>query len=901
MLLFPISMICFGLDLDGPMLLPLQKEAGVHYAGPRKLLRLLEQKLGLGGYPEKTDYLRIEMYRQALLQHLATDAGAFYNRSFDADRFATATVLLEHRDALQLAGWDFEPNAVLPGRLGTFAAVEKLFRLKAADPANAAYMVGEADRWVMILDALQHRPVDIAAMVIYEPFSYQPTHIQRLIAILQRKDIAVTEIKTTPQAVHPDGMLGRFQRYLTGEKIEKSAPTGISEIAILHARNESDAATFLAQTLALNPGWRPAFMLPDLRQNLELALAYEGLPAFGVLSATLARPALQVLKLAPAFIWEPIDIFKIMEFVTLPVKPLDRGLALEIARVLAEKPGMFSDLWYGAVLGYLEAETTGKDVREQYNFWFDRRRYRSDTAAPKRDVIELYTYLQEWAFNYEQSGNKDSSLPVLGEQARRIRELLETLPEQRITFLELERIVRTIVEPAPTQFAETSAGHYPFFHQPGAALAPVREMIWWNCLFENDVPPSDFWQPEERAWLASNHTAPEHPRLLAQRRLLTRARPVLQTQERLLLFVPEQSGGMPSVHSLLIADLGALFGDLQSCTFHINQPEDRQRLSQWLQLPGIDLIPANSGSIHRPHIRVDWQEAAEQRHETPTGLENLFYYPHRWYLRQQVGLYPSNLLTVARDNRLLGNLAHRFFEFLLKEDFSAFDKKQVGVWIDDRSDDLLRKEGATLLLYGREPERKTFLNKVKNAAWNLISLLRSNDWEVAATELPLEGMFSGAPVRGKADLVLKRGNEQAIVDLKWSGATKRKELIQNEEDLQLVLYAHLLESPGQWPHTAYFILESGKMIARNPAAFKEAIIAGKGQDNHAEVCDRILAKMQKTYTWRIEQLQKGMLEIRTERTASALDNLYAEALTELLEMKREDARWDDYGTLIDFM
>jgi hypothetical protein len=190
---------------------------------------------------------------------------------------------------------------------------------------------------------------------------------------------------------------------------------------------------------------------------------------------------------------------------------------------------------------------------------------------------------------------------------------------------------------------------------------------------------------------------------------------------------------------------------------------------------------------------------------------------------------------------------------------------------------------------------------VKNAAWNLISLLRSNDWEVAATELPLEGMFSGAPVRGKADLVLKRGNEQAIVDLKWSGATKRKELIQNEEDLQLVLYAHLLESPGQWPHTAYFILESGKMIARNPAAFKEAIIAGKGQDNHAEVCDRILAKMQKTYTWRIEQLQKGMLEIRTERTASALDNLYAEALTELLEMKREDARWDDYGTLIDFM
>ena len=55
--------------------------------------------------------------------------------------------------------------------------------------------------------------------------------------------------------------------------------------------------------------------------------------------------------------------------------------------------------------------------------------------------------------------------------------------------------------------------------------------------------------------------------------------------------------------------------------------------------------------------------------------------------------------------------------------------------------------------------------------------------------------------------------EQAIIDLKWSGAKRRKELIMNGEDLQLVLYAKLLGEENRWPHTAYFILEEGEIIA----------------------------------------------------------------------------------------
>jgi hypothetical protein len=64
------------------------------------------------------------------------------------------------------------------------------------------------------------------------------------------------------------------------------------------------------------------------------------------------------------------------------------------------------------------------------------------------------------------------------------------------------------------------------------------------------------------------------------------------------------------------------------------------------------------------------------------------------------------------------------------------------------------------------------------------------------------------------------------------------------------------------------------------------------------VCTTIFEKMERTYHWRMEQINRGMVELRTARTASELEALYEGQLFDLLEMKNEDARWDDYRTLL---
>ncbi len=872
------------------------------YAGPRKLLHWLEAQLGLSGSPEHTDYLRIELYRQALLQWRETAAKQpFYSASFDADRFATASALLSRRDELLLAGWDFTAPPGCPDRLADLAGVEAIFRIKISNPEADITPSGIADRYDRVFRWLALRDPDIDKIVLYEPPDLLLPILRRLCAHFSDRGIPVTVQPSQPAARDHKSDLAWLQGRLLGANSGKKQAAVDGSLLVLRARRDSDAAVFLAQWLAKNPDWNPVFLLPELNRVLEQAMIQEGLPAMGVLSASLARPSLQVLKLAPAFLWEPVDVFKIMEFVTLPLKPLDDGLALEIARVLAEKPGLFSDTWFAAVFTYLEQEQVPEWVREQYEFWFVRRRYRAETTAPKKDAVDLYAYLQRWALDaFEETQN--TTLLVLAEQARRVRDLLETLPEQRLGFLELERIVRTIYEPAPVQLTQAETSRNDYVHQPGAVAVPADTLVWWNCLFDAEVPAPDHWQQQERAWLLARQVDLEDSLRAGQRRLMLNQRPVLQTSRRLVLIVPEQADGADALPSLLLSDIEAAFDNHNDLSFSIDNRDGRDALAKWGTLPDQIYLDSQKSVRTKPHLIIPRPERLrDSEYETPTNLEHLFYYPHRWFFRQKLRLFPASLLGVSRDQTLLGSLAHRFFEFMLQEqDCLEWDRLALRDWIDEKAGPMLEREGATLLLYGREPERNQFLNRVKNAAWSLLTLIRTNGWRIAGTEQLLEGEFAGWPVRGKADLVLHRDTgEWAIVDLKWSGARRRKEMIQNGEDLQLVLYAKLLPPPEQWAHTAYFILEEGKMVARNKEAFQDAVVAEGLWDRHSEACEAIFSKMEQTFAWRLEQLRKGLLELRNARTAPELDAIYAAEMLELLEMKTEDARWDDYRILLE--
>ncbi|MCB0706899.1 MAG: PD-(D/E)XK nuclease family protein [Saprospiraceae bacterium] len=892
--------LTFGLQLDNASL-PLTKThtAGLYYLGPKGFLNLLESYLGLSGHPSDLEYLRVENYRQALFKFLQDQPDAFFARSFQADQFGTAQELLSRRDELLMNGWDFQFDATCPSRLQAIAQIEIFFSKK---------WPGYADRFVSVLQNLSTSQHPIREIQLCEPFELLPYPFQRLLHKLESHGCVILPLEEDPISPAHKTDLDAFRNILFGNPTTNSLK-GDGSLIILKGKRASELASFLAQFCRKNPDFQPFCLIPERNRALDNAFIQEGLPAMGLESASLARPVLQILKLAPAFLWDPIDPYKVLEFVNLALKPLDDDLANAIAGELAQTPGLDSDNWKRTIaraFDLLEARHPNDpkritNARNQYAFWFRRKnRYPIDEVVPKKEVIELFSFIQNWASDlYEPETGKNKSLLVLGEQAKRIREILEALPEKHLTHLEVERIVRTIYEPAPIVFQAEQQDRLEHVYHPGAITQDCNNLLWWNFVQTEPVHFFSKWYHSERQYLEQIHIHPESPESENQRRLWFRKRPLKFCKQQLILIAPESINGESTIPHPLMGDLEAAFGDLSSLIWTAGNP---------LPFTGLDWdIPEyeNQTPFHLGKTdsfvqikRPNWLN--DRRKESFTSLESLFYYPYQWVFRYQLKLRKSSILSVVPEETLMGNLAHRMFELLFQNSIKDWNKQTLEAWLENQFEELLSREGAVLLLYGREPQRISFLSRLKFAAWSLVSSLQANNWEILESEKELLGPFGEIEMRGVADLIIKRQDELAVLDLKWRGFKRRSAMIRNEEDLQLILYSLLLTQSPSKAHTAFYIISDGKLVARDNAAFTE-VQAVQPDADRALINQEILNRMLQTFKWRMDQLESGTIEIRCSHTQDELEDYYADQQTEwesLLEMRTEDAYYDDYRTLL---
>lgn len=899
----------FGLALDDLSFpVPSASTGGFATLGPKNLLYTMESHFGFAGHANDNDYLRIEQYRQALLQYLQEDQDTFYLSSFAADQFATAAELLSRRDELLLAGWDFDQSGTLPARLYTLAGVEALFRID-ADGQSLPLAAGYADRWVAVIKTLGQRVHPIQEVRLTEPLDLLPFYLQRFFGALVKRGIKLQQQE--PVVIEGKSDLAILQRRLMVADKQKVTLTRDGSLMILRSKRETDLAVHMAKLFQKNENWRPLCLIPDKSRVLDDALIQEGVPCLGILSASLARPTLQVLKLVTVFLWEPIDPYKILEFVSLSLKPLHHELAGAIASSMAQYPGLDSDGWKSMINRFFDQlefraqfdlQLKPLAIREEFEFWFGRKRYNVQDVVPVGDVISIFERLHKWAYNtFEEGGNENSSLVVLGEQANRIVELLNALPETHLNYLELERIVKTIYEPAPVEFRATECGSLPYIHHPAALTSQTNQLLWWN--FTQHEPDHFFsrWYNDERVYLEKRAVRLVGPKEENAVMLWQRKNPILKARKQLVLVIPAWVEGSVAHAHPLYGDLAATFEDLSPITWNIDEEESCSFWGKFLMPPRWSTVDLRSLGQPAPFIQIgESYPLATRDIESLTSLEDLFYYPYQWVFKHAIKLRKSTILSVVKENTLMGNLAHRFFEQLFNEEIANWEKSQVEQWIDQEAPVLLKKEGAIFLLYGREPEKVAFIKKVKYAAWNLVYLIQQNGWTVEATEARLLGEFQQIEVRGRADLVLRRGGEKAILDLKWRGSSRRERMIKNEEDLQLVLYSRLVDNPQDWAHTAYYVMDRARLIARNTAAFQEITPVAPGSD-HAAVNQQIFEKMELTYAWRLQQLEAGQIEVRCERTYGDLEDHYGAALLPLLEMKDKDAPFDDYRTLINLI
>ena len=944
--------IYLGLSLSTPQTLPAAAPRATDelYCSPTGLLAYLEGFYGLGVPAVNRTALRGEQYRQLLTARIELAAAEglaepFYAASFTADAAATAGELLSRRDELIAAGYRLRHDAPAgcPPRIAELHALEQLLL---DDRYDFDLLPGVADRLVSLLAALPEGRHPRLTVRTNEPRRLFEPGFRRLLDALAATGDTIEPLPA-PEPLPVSNDLGVWQSLLrTAHLDEPAAATekpvlkADGSLVLIRAHRETHIAAYLARLLRDNPDFRPGALLTVRNQTLDNAIIAEGLPSLGVPSTSLARPSLQVLKLITAFLWEPMEVDRVMEFVSLVTKPLHYRLANRIAVHLADTPGMFGPRWYGMINGFfreMEAErgwstTRSAEVREQYNRLFERTRYNRNAAVPKYDLRLLLHNLRQWALDeYGESQKRaaqqqrpaleNPGLLVLAAQAQRAVELLDVQPETEFSYLAVERLIRLVYEPAPTQFQHKEAGALDVIYTPASAVRvpggpDLDRLLWWDFI---EADPDYFFSryyPNEISYLTDHGARPNGPDEQNELAAWTQLRPVLLPRRQLILCLPERVDGTVVEPHPLLGDLEAAFPDgaLEAITVRIDAAgEADARVLDVATLPAFAPVPVRPLDRPVPHLRIPRAGAITEREvETPTALEDLLYYPHKWVFRHQLKLKGTPILSIAGENRLRGNLSHLFVEQLLndlKQRDAAMRRADVNDWIDANWRRLLSHEGAVLLEYGQEPERVQFVRTMKYAAWSLVHHIQENGWSVRSSEEEVNGELEpmgGQAVKGRADLVLRRernGREEiAVVDLKWRGKSVFRDLLINAKDVQLCLYAEFIRQAATAAdapvHTAYYVLRDARMIARNELAFAN-IETVPARDEADTVQRETLRKIRTTHNWRWEQFREGTVEIRCQETLGDLEDAYLDLDHDrLLEPADGDARFDDYRSLI---
>lgn len=894
--------IIFGTAFDQSFFpVPQQTEDQNLYLGPMGLLNTLENHLGFSGHRNDIEFLRIEQYRQLILRHLQDQPRAFYVSAFQADQFATAADLLSRRDELLAAGYSFKEHHSTPDRLKVLVEIETYLN----SDSSLQLTPGFADRLEAIIEAIPLTQLPFQELQYVEPLPLLSPAYQRLFQVLNHQGIKLTP--PTPASLKGKADLHQLQVLLQGLQKDTFDAQGDGSLLFIKGKRDTDLAAFFAGLVRKNSSLKPTMLLSGPAQVLDNAFIQEGLPSLGIRATSLSRPPLQLLKLATSFLWSPLDPYKVLEFVSLPVQPLDNELAFRIAQQIAQSPGINSEGWkvmiarYFASLEERFAKTPAdkERIKMQYRFWFERQHFDAKATALKSEAIQIFDFLSIWARESATEGKSlYNPLLTLADKAQKIKELLEELPEQELSRLELERVVRTIYEPAPLLLNEKQLAALPVVTQSDAIYGPTQQTLWWNFVQHEPAYFFSKWYQSELVYLQKQKVHLQQPKDKNQQLIWQRKQAVLWTQKQLIFLIPTVVEGKEVQAHPLMGNIEAAVNNLPDIYFNIDVPKDRVRLQQYFQLPESVYLDAQPLGTTQKFIEVpNSAQLASREAETFTSLETLLYYPYQWVFKYLLKLRKSPILSITPESTLQGNLAHRLLEKLLLEpEVYGWSKAQVYQWIDQAATKLFYQEGAVLLLYGKEPLRVSFVKKIQFAAWSLLDSLKSNAWEIFGLEKDLEGHFEKSQIKGRADLILKRGSEWAILDLKWRGITRRKAMIRNQEDLQLVLYAYLLNPTDNWAHTAYFIIDRGELIARNQAAFQEVEAITPDLDM-VQTYEEMIDKMRKTYHWRIQQIKEGIIEVRSERTAPALEEEYGDTL-DLLEMKHKDAPFDDYRTLI---
>ena len=861
----------FGLHGDGLDLANPKATVGAATVGPRGLLRLLESDLGIAPVPAHAAE-ELALYRECLAE--CDDLSRFYHCSFEVDPVGTARTLLDWRRQWYLHGWDGTFREQPPRRLADMAAVEAI--------AGGRVPPCSGQRLRRVLELLSTQRTQISALELLDHRADLPELWRQLAQRLDAGPLA----KPMPAAA-PESDLGKLQALLMGETPPPLCGDG--SLVVVRALSRDVTAQAIAEVVReqTHRGAQGDTVVIASRDGIVLDNAFErvGLPRAGFQHYSPFRAASQVLKLALALLWQPLDPHRLLQFLIHPVSPLKWDARTRLAEAVAAEPGIGGPAWQAALAAI------GEDS-DDVAFWTMAPRHPVRDGAPVAVLRERAKRCAQWLRRRANTLEEDQSAAVYRAayaQAQAFADAVDRLDAVgrldvlNIAKIEVDRLVDEVTRSLPDDSSFAEAGHVAAVSHPGNVAVPVDQVFWWDISPLHLNLTATFSPPEQRALAAAgvHLPTPEHIIATANRAW---QKPVLHCRQRLLLVVHDEDEGR---HPLLARIAEQLKGWrevlLDDALLH-GDANAAQPLG--LTLPA---FPAKA----LPSKRRWWQlqrPIPAREVESYSSLSKAYYHPHQWVLNYHAKLRGSRIAGVADNALLYGSLAHRLFERFFKdnENWQAFGEDDVNHWLHHTIADLIEKEGAVLLETGRGVDRQRVETTLEATLHELLTHLREAKVVRVQPEHRVERTFTGGQLQGSIDLLLvAEDGAQAVLDAKWGSQNFREKEIAQGNHLQLALYGYAL-SANDWPASGYYIVTTCNVLTPDADFFPRARVAAD-VDGAETVWNKGLA----TRAWRLEQLAQGAIEVN----AGADPDSRSEPPADGLETRVDPDRFDEFGWL----
>ena len=830
-------------------------DVGNIYCGNTQLLQRL---LFYAGVPYKpvSNEERIAYYHACMQSKI--DASSPFCNSFQIDSAGMSRTILAWRDALVEVGWN--------ARSYTGSSI-KLSLLRDIEPE--VMPKGEADYWyelIQLASAGRILSENIKVVVTCSKHEMKP-HIARILDKQQEFGVSV-EYRTEKQAC-AKGNLGKIQEAIIQQSKDKIVLEAIDDtLCYMSFANEDDAFRYVAT----EPIDESAVYFCSKPKRFDNTLRLLGKPAIGSSMASGSPQVVQLFMLGNGLFEYPLNIRRIIEWLNLPINPIDRGLRRTLCNALTKSGGINNSEWNKAKSEYI-ASVEDKKTQEKLSTQTD-----IFLPIPQGDIVDVESVknfndnLRKWAtkllamevFPYDAIVREQ--IASIESYCTTLIKMLENAPAE-FCFLDLQLWCKNIVQSSTYAQYEAEVNSH-------TTITTMGDM--------HDVADSVVWFPAEDAGVSAypfeHINNAEYAEVETEGAMLyKRERHTLMNQaamQRILLnakcltiIEAEKCNGKKIARHPLVLQLNErIEGGLKG----IMQPKS---LSEEYTVVEKQVINQNENPILvELGKKVTLKERHEQRYEDETkkaesysSLSQLIQHPFAYVCERCAKLDDQSMPSAQDLDRTLGEVAHLIIEKVFGsrsiEDARDYYKTEYETIFEDS----VNEKGLLLRLPEYAIDLRRLKNKMREALDKLADTIIENALTVDSCEYEFKQtkwLEAGTDVMlgSRADMLLSdKKDGKVIFDFKYSSSNHRKTEIEENRALQLEVYRYMAKhefGKDTNVRVAYVLLPDVTILTADK--FNENITTINLQSDR--VSADVIAEAANSYRFRWKQFKAGKIE-----------------------------------------